>query len=125
MPPMRRRQQQVLDLLEQGYSIPAIASRLNISEIAVRDASRAARVVLSNVPAGHITLREAARRMKLPRSKLRKAAGVGTLRCILHGSTYYTTMEWAHIWVANQPYRTAAREMALKLFQARPRLEKQ
>ena len=113
---MATKQQQIVDLIGQGYSVEAIACRIDVSTNAVRLTLSRLGISTVVVPSGHVTIHEAARRVGMDDYELYRGMTRGDLRHVACGSRYYVTMEWVHIWMNNAPYRVQAREMARRLF---------
>jgi hypothetical protein len=108
---MTPRHEQIVELIAQGYSVPAVACRLGTSENSIRLILSRLRISAVVVPPGFVTIPEAARRVRMPAYRLYAGIRQGDLRRVRSGSRLYTKMEWVSIWRDNDPYRVKAREM--------------
>ena len=113
---MTPRQQQIADLVAEGYSVPAIANRLGTSENAVRLTLSRLGISTVVVPDGYLTIGEAARRVGMADYELYRGIARGELRHVRCGSRCYVTTRWVHMWMYNRPCRVKAREMVRRLF---------
>jgi len=115
---MTPRQREIVALVAEGWSVPAIAGRVKASENAVRLVLSRLGVSAVRRPPGHLTIREAALRVPTSTHKLYRALrGLhGSLRSVKAGGRYFTTRAWLLDWLENIPQRVKAREMMRKLF---------
>ena len=113
---MTTKQQQIVDLVAEGYSVEAIACCIGVSTNAVRLTLSRLGISTVAVPPGHVTIHDAARRVRMDDYELYRGMARGDLKHVKCVSRYYVTMEWVDIWMNNAPYRVQAREMVRRLF---------
>ena len=118
---MTLRQQQIVDLWNQGYSIEAIAGRLGITVSTVtqllfrepwgRD---------FGAPPGYVSLPKAARHFGVPVDNIFQAIERGELPALFRNRHVYITMEAVDNWLDNSHYHRQARALAARVLRPRP-----
>ena len=108
--------QEVVDLFYEGYSAPAIASILGISESRVSHALSESGVHCR--PDGYSTIAEEARRFHIPTRFIEDAMDLGDIKYITHRGQRYLKREWTDNWVVNSRYRKHSRKVSDRVFLA-------
>ena len=114
---MRKKTLQILELFAKGMSRAAIANLLDCDIKAVRAALGAP----PRAPEGYISIQEAARRIGMEQITLRHAMERGDLRARWIGHFRYVRPGDVKFWMANHPYRQAAKQVLERLRQHLPK----
>lgn len=100
---------------DEGYSLEAIACRLNIglklTKIYIRQIG-----LKRSLPEGYVYLPDEAARVGLSYAALSIAANNGELRVAYYGHRRITKREWVDIWTNNHHYRVNARQLRERAF---------